>query len=588
VTSPFSEAGRLPRPPDPEWALAGDPSPELVEALARELKLPLPLCRVLAVRGLTDGEGARAFLRPLLDHLHPPELLSDASLAASRIAEAIQGGETILVHGDYDVDGVCAVTLLTCWIRTLGGRVVPFVPHRLKDGYDLGPAGLAAAAEAGASLLVTCDCGTVAHDAVRTARDRGLDVIVTDHHTPGDQLPPALAVVNPARSDCGYPNPALSGTGVVFKLCQLLGRKLGRPLDELIPHLDLVALATVADLVPLRGENRVLTRYGLRALGITGRPGLQALKEVSGIEGDVVEAGQVAFGLAPRINAAGRMGAAADALRLLLTDRPGEARELARELDRLNRERRDEDERTLEQALAHLARDYDPGRDLGVVVSGEGWHPGVIGIVASRVVERIHRPVVLVSVGEGGARGSGRSVPGVDLHAAIQGCAEHLTRFGGHRQAAGMDLDPQQIPAFRDAFNRQVTRQLDGRPPRPTVRGDAPLALSEVNRELHHYLGYLGPFGMGNPRPVFWSRAMEVDGRPRTVGRGHLKLLLRDGGERLDAIGFGLADRVPADSLGRGPVDVLFQLRENEYRGVRSLQARIVDLRPSAQSAPPS
>jgi single-stranded-DNA-specific exonuclease len=585
--SPF--AGKEPAPsaplppaPAPVWELAPAPEEDTVRRLAGELRLPPPLCRVLAARRVTDPEAAKRFLRPLLDDLHPPELLTGAPEAADRILRAVDEGETILVHGDYDVDGVCATALLTLWIRELGGRVTPFVPHRIRDGYDLGPAGIEAAQRAGARLLVTCDCGITAHGAVERARSEGLDVIVTDHHTPGSTLPPALAVVNPARSDCAYPGRGLAGAGVAFKLCHLLARRRGRPLAELLPHLDLVALATVADLVPLEGENRILVRFGLRALAATERPGLRALMQVTGVAGETVEAGQVGFQLAPRLNAAGRMGAANDALRLLLTEDRREAELLARQLDEVNARRRDEDERTLGEALERLRGRYDPREDFGVVLHGEGWHPGVVGIVASRVVERIHRPAVLLSVEEGRARGSARSVPGVDLHAAVKACREHLIRFGGHRQAAGMELEADRIPAFARAFDAAVRGQLDGRTPRPVVRGDAPLRLEEATDELHHFLRYIGPFGVGNPRPVFWARGAGLLGDPRVVGRGHLKLRLGEGRARLEAIGFGLGERMRPHELGRGPVDVLFQLRENVYRGVRSLQARLLDLRPAA------
>ncbi len=571
----------LPPLPTPRWELAPEPDGDLTRRLAEALRLPEALCRVLSARGIEDAAVARSFLRPLLDDLHPPEALTDARRAAARILKAVHGGETVLVHGDYDVDGVCAAALLTGWIRRLGGRAVPFVPHRLRDGYDLGDAGLEAARDAGASLLVTCDSGITAHAAIERAREMGIGVIVTDHHTPGSTLPRAVAVVNPARSDCDYPGPGLAGTGVVFKVCQLLARERGLPLTELLRDLDLVALATVADLVPLQGENRTLVRYGLRALARTRRPGLRALMEVSGVGEDEVNAGKVGFVLAPRINAAGRMGAAEDALRLLLSESPGEAQGLAAELDRLNTLRRDEDRRTLDEALTALEGRYDPASDFGVVLDGSGWHPGVIGIVASRVVERIHRPVVLLAVEDGAARGSARSVPGVHLYDAIRACSSHLTRFGGHRQAAGMDLAAGEIPRFRQAFNEQVRQQLGGRPPLPALRADAPLRISEATDELHHYLGYLGPFGIGNPRPVFWTRGVGISGRPRSVGRGHLKLRLREAEGELDAIGFGLAERVHPSGLGTGPVDALFQLRENEYRGVCTLQARLLDVRVS-------
>ncbi|TVR63652.1 MAG: single-stranded-DNA-specific exonuclease RecJ [Gemmatimonadales bacterium] len=580
VTSPAPAPGlELPRPPRPRWELAPAPDPHRVQALAQELHLPPALCRVLVARGIQEGEAARTFLRPLLDHLHPPHLLTDATRAARRILQAVEKGEGILVHGDYDVDGICSAALLTLWIRRLGGRVEAFVPDRLRDGYDLGPAGIERAEALGATLIVTCDSGIVAHDAVALARARGVDVVITDHHTPGETLPPAVAVVNPNRSDCDYPYPSLAGVGVAFKLCQLLGQMAGRPEAELLENLDLVALATVADLVPLTGENRVLVRYGLRVLQQARRPGVAALLEVTELAAEDVDAGKVGFVLAPRLNAAGRMGSAMEALELLLAPDLDRARTPARRLEALNALRRDEDARTLDEALERLAADYDPRRDFGVVVAGEGWHPGVIGIVASRIVERIHRPTVLLTTENGRARGSARSIPGVHLLDAVRAAEDHLVRFGGHRQAAGMDVETARIPHFREAFNKAVRHQLQDVQPRPRARGDVTLGLDEVSEELLHFLQYVGPFGIGNPEPIFWAAGVEVARGARIVGKGHLKLRLRERGRELEAIGFGLGHEMPPERLGAGPVDVLFRLRTNEFRGVRSLQAQLKDMR---------
>jgi single-stranded-DNA-specific exonuclease len=572
----------LPPPPDPVWELGGPPEPEAVGLLSEHLSLPPALSAVLVARGLADPDRVRAFLRPRLENLHPPVGLPDADRAVDRILKALERGETIFVHGDYDVDGVCATALLTRWLRRLGGRVVPFVPHRTEHGYDLSAAGVAAAAAAGAALLVTCDSGIAAHDAVAAARARGMDVVITDHHTPGPTLPPALAVVNPVRADSTYPEAVLCGAGVAYKLAQLLAERRGIDPSELHPLLALVALATVADLVPLEGENRILVRFGLRFLAHTRMPGLRALLEVAGVRGEV-DAGQVGFVLGPRINAIGRMGAADTALRLLLTEDRIEALALARELDEANRARKEEDRRTLAEALDLLARDYDPVRDFGVVLAGEGWHPGVIGIVASRIVERIHRPVVLVALDGGRGRGSARSVPGVHLYEALHGCAPFLDRFGGHRQAAGMDVAAYRIDAFRAAFNAQVRHQLGDRIPVPRLAAGTPLPISQADGELHRLLEYMAPFGIGNPRPVFWARGVELAGRPREVGDGHLKLRFRDAGHELEAIGFGLARRRPPEALASGRVDALFQLRTHEYRGQVSLQARLLDLRPAGE-----
>ncbi|HSR43583.1 MAG TPA: single-stranded-DNA-specific exonuclease RecJ, partial [Longimicrobiales bacterium] len=539
---------------------ASPPDPRRVRDLAAALGIPETVCAVLVVRGIHGPDPAKDHLRPLLDHLGPPDGLRDADRASARLLRAVAEGETVLVHGDYDVDGISATALYTRWLRRLGGRVEPFIPHRLRDGYDFGSAGLEAARSAGATVVLTADCGTVAHDAVERAGAAGLDVIVTDHHTPGDALPPALAVVNPNRADCDYPDGGLSGAGVAFKLCSQMALDAGVPFEELVPDLDLVALATVADLVPLQGENRVLVRYGLRALERTTKPGLRALLDLTGRTGKPVGTGQVAFGLAPRINAVGRMGHGLDALRLLLTDDADRARELAVLLDETNRVRQEEDRRTLDEALDLLARDYDPGSDFGVVLAAEGWHPGVIGIVASRIVERIHRPTVLVALDGERGRGSARSIPGFHLHDAVRSCARHLERFGGHRQAAGMDLRRDRVPAFREAFGRVARERLGEDDLRPRLRIDLETGLGGLDLRTCDVLEYLGPHGVGNPRPVFLVRNVRVVGSPRVVGSGHLKMRLGDGTTTLEAIGFGLAERHGPRVSEGSRVDAVFQL----------------------------
>jgi single-stranded-DNA-specific exonuclease len=532
-------------------------------------------------RGYGEPDEAKRFLRPKLSDLGDPTLLADADTAADRIAQAVRANETVFVHGDYDVDGICATALLTRWLRSLGGTVVPFVPHRLRDGYDFSIAGLEAAVEAGADLIVTADCGTVAHQTVADAHARGIDVIVTDHHTVGESLPPAAAVVNPQRADCRYPEKGLCGTGVVFRLAELVGRRLDAPSGALDELLDLVALATVADLVPLTGENRVFVHFGLRRFADSRIPGLRALLDVSEVPLASVTAGQLGFRVAPRINAAGRIGDSADALRLLLTDDPVEAGRIAAQLDAINTQRRDEDRRTLDEALATLAEIYDPESDFGVVLAGEGWHPGVIGIVASRVVERIHRPVVLVALTDGAARGSARSIPGFHLYESLSECAEHLARFGGHKQAAGMDVHPGSLESFRLAFNAAARRRLEGQDLRPSLRPDLDLDLSAVDERFLHWLSYLGPHGMGNPGPLFRARSVALEGS-RLVGTNHVKATLRSAAARVDGIGFGLADVHDVASLGQRAWDVLFRLEANEWRGRVTPQAKIIALHPAA------
>lgn len=572
-------AGRL-RAPDPRWEAPPEIDDGAVGVLTRELRLPPALCTVLAARGLVDVEEAKRFLRPRLDHLHDAALLADGPQAARRIARAVTEGETIFVHGDYDVDGICATALLTRFLRSRGADVVPFVPHRIRDGYDFSSSGLAAAEAAGAGLIVTADCGTVAHGPIAAARERGMDVVVTDHHTVGDTLPAATAVVNPQRPDCDYPDKRLCGAGLAYRLCELVADELGEGHDDLRGWVDLVAVATVADLVPLEGENRVLVSYGLRRLARSGVVGMRALLDVSDVTPEAVTAGRIGFRVAPRINAAGRVGEASDALRLLLTDDAAEARELARRLDELNGRRRDEDRRTLDEALEDLVGRFDPTSDFGVVLSGRGWHPGVIGIVASRVVERIHRPVVMMSVDGEKARGSARSIPGFHLYRALARCAEHLDRFGGHRQAAGMDLRVESIEAFREAFNAVARAELADVDLRPTLRPDADLDLADADLDLAHWLGYLGPHGMGNPGPLFRARKVRVE-QARVVGDGHLKAVLRQGPARVDAIGFGLAERLAPEAIGEEPFDALLRLERNEWRGRTTVQAKLTDLRPA-------
>ena len=579
---PDDLAGKL-RSPDPTWILPRPPDPAAVHTLVESLRLPAAVCSVLVTRGVTAPDQAKDFLRPRLEHLRDAARLADGPVAAERIAAAIGAGDTILVHGDYDVDGICATALLTRWLRTLGGQIVPFVPHRLRDGYDFGSAGLAAARAAAATLIVTADCGTVAHETVASASREAIDVVITDHHTVAGSLPEAVAVVNPQRPDCEYPDKGLCGTGVAYKLCELVADALNADSDALVTYLDLVALATVADLVPLTGENRVLVHHGLRRFARTHIPGLAALLKVAGVPVADVTAGRLGFVVAPRINAAGRIGESADALRLLLTDDEGEARQLAEQLDTTNRDRQDEDKRTLAEALAMLEREYDPGSDFGVVLAGEGWHPGVVGIVASRVVERIHRPVVMIALDGERGRGSARSIPGFHLHDALQACSAHMVRFGGHKQAAGMDVTRHSVAAFREAFNAEAGSRLDSADLRPRLRTDFVLDLEDVDLQLVHWMSYLGPHGMGNPGPLFVARAAALQ-RAKVVGDNHLKATLSQGAGRIDAIGFGLAERHPPEPVMAVPHDVVFRLERNEWRGTARVQARLISLRASGSA----
>jgi single-stranded-DNA-specific exonuclease len=570
-------------PPARRWVFPAAPDEVRVDLIARELRLPPPLCRLLVQRGFAEPQSVREFLRPHAGHIHPPGALAGMDAAVARITAGIRAREVMLIHGDYDVDGICSTALFVRALRMMGARAEPFVPHRLQDGYDLSEAGLRAARAVGATLIITADCGIVAHDAVLQARALGIEVVVTDHHTPGPSLPDAVAVVNPNRPDCLYPDKSLAGVGVAYKVCCAVAAETGFPPERLHALLDLVALATIADLAPLTGENRALVRWGLRVLPQTPNPGLRALIRSSGLAGKgEISASQVGYVLAPRLNAVGRMSEAFAGVRLLLTDDPAEAELIAQSLEAENRVRQGVDQQTLKEALAALELSFDPERDWGVVLAAQGWHPGVIGIVASRVVERIHRPTVLIALsGADEGRGSARSIHGFHLYQGMSACAGHLVRFGGHRMAAGCSILPGRVDGFREAFNAHARATLTPEHLVPEVRIDLELGLHHADDSLARMLRYAGPFGAGNATPVFATRGVAVSGYPKVVGQNHLKLTLAGNGATLDAIGFGMADRGGESWMNGAPLDVAFRLEENVWNGRTSLQARLVDLRPA-------
>jgi single-stranded-DNA-specific exonuclease len=589
VSSPEGVPGALfaaPYEAPRRWLLRGEHADlaESVAALTAALKVPPALAKLLVLRGFAEPVAAMKFMKPQLTNLHDPHLLADMDRAVARLVRAIQSGEKILAHGDYDVDGICAASLLTRVLRRLGAVVEPFVPHRMKDGYDLGYAGVRYAVEVGASVIVTGDCGIVAHDAVREAVAAGIDVIVTDHHTPGDTLPLAVAVLNPNRRDCPYPEKGLSGAGVAFKLCEAMVSALGGERDALLWELDLVGLATIADLVPLRGENRILAHFGLRVMRQTRNAGLRALLRVAEIDIDhPLVAGQVSHMLAPRLNAVGRMGAAMRGVKLLLAESDAEANPLAVEMDAENRARQAVDRQILHEALGMLDGSFDPAHDWALVLSSPDWHPGVIGIVASRVVERVHRPVVLIAEDpeRGRGRGSARSIPPFHLYDGIHGCAELLERYGGHRQAAGLELRLERLADFRRALNEHAHTVLTPDDLIAELRVDLEIGLDEATDELYSLLRHFGPFGMGHPQPVFVARGIGIAGEPREVGNGqHLKLTLSDGNARLPAVGFRMAARARSIDFTR-PIDVAFHLHEDRWNGRSQLQARLIDFRPT-------
>lgn len=559
------------------WVVVPPPDPGLMRVLAAELSLPLPLAAILVQRGYGTPDAARRFLRPRLTDLADPLALTDMARAVVVIRDAVRSRVPILVHGDYDVDGQCAAALLTRVLRAAGADASAFVPHRLRDGYDFGPAGLVEAAARGAGLVITCDCGITAVDTVAAARAAGLRVVVTDHHLPGAVLPPADAVVDPQRADDTSGLAMLCGTGLAFKLAQALTPALGLPPALPLHLLDLVALATVADVVPLVGENRILVKHGLKLLAESRWPGVRALIAASGLAGKPIRTGHLGYILGPRLNAAGRIGDAVDGLRLLLTDDPAEAALLAHRLEALNAERQQLDQRTLDEALKQVEDRVDAGLESGLVLHGDGWHPGVVGIVASRVVERFGRPTLLIAFDGDIGKGSGRSISRFDLHAALTACGDLLERYGGHQMAAGVTIRRAQLDAFRTRFAEAARAALGPDDLVPEQRVDLEIEPAEATRELEHLARYLEPCGAGNPAPVYGVRGVRFV-RRTLVGNGHLKGVLQSGDAELPAIGFHWADR--AAGLGDGPVDVAFRLETNEWQGRTTLQARICALAP--------
>jgi single-stranded-DNA-specific exonuclease len=583
VTAPSSitrASAEAPRArPSARWVRPQLPDEQAVANLAAELRLPIAICRLLCQRGYADVEPAKRYLRPRLDQLHDPSLLLDLDRAVDRLARAIRARELIMVHGDYDVDGMCSTALLLRAIKQFGGRATPFIPRRLEDGYDLSMAGVDAAIAAGAKVLITCDCGTNALEPVAAACAAGIDVIISDHHLPGGPLPKCVAVLNPKRPGCEYPDKDLAAVGVAFKIALALAKALGENEEPVLRMLDLVALATIADIAPLRGENRVMARYGLRRLAASPIPGLRALIRAAGIEGKPLTAGRVGFILAPRLNAVGRLGHALRGVELLMTEDDHEANSIARELEELNRRRQELDRATLRDA-SHMIDALDLDSTYGIVLGGQGWHPGVIGIVASRLVEEVCRPVVLVALDGETGKGSGRSISGFDLHGALTECADLLIRFGGHKAAAGVTVATERMQEFKERFNEVARSRLTPDDLVPEVRVDLDIALGEATPDLEALLRHFEPFGAGNATPVLAASGVRIAEPPRVLRNGHLKLRLAADGTQLDAIGWGMADIAPRLSTST-PLDVAFRLERDEWNGVSRLQARLADVRES-------
>ncbi len=549
--------------------------------LASALGLHPLAARVLAARGFADPAAARAFLDAPLDGLPDPFSMKGMAAAVARLAAALERGERIATYGDYDVDGVTSTVLLSSFLRAAGGDVVTYTPHRLVEGYGLNTAAVEKLAAAGVKLLVSLDCGITSVEEVRAAAALGVETVVVDHHTVPVELPAAVAILNPHQPGCAFPSKELSAVGVTFMLLMALRRALreagrfgdARPEPNLKQALDLVALGTVADVVPLTGANRILVRHGLAEIAATRRPGLRALKRVAGVAEGAVTAGQVGFRLGPRINAAGRLDDAGRGVRLLSTADEAEAGALASALDRENQARQEIERRMLAEALDDAAAAVRRGAR-GLVLAREGWHAGVVGIVAARVAERFHRPAVLIGFDGAEGKGSGRSIEGFHLYDALAACRGHLARFGGHRHAAGVTIAAAEVGPFRAAFEAHAAAALAPEDLVPRCRIDAWVAEGDLTARAAEDLERLGPYGAGHPEPVFAFRSRPA--RARTVGAGaaHLKLGLAG----LDAIGFSMGDRL---ELCQGPVEAAFTLGFDDWDGTRRLQLKLRDLRAS-------
>ncbi|HJO37679.1 MAG TPA: single-stranded-DNA-specific exonuclease RecJ [Vicinamibacterales bacterium] len=554
----------------------------LAESLSRDLGVAPIIGRLLAQRSVDGVESGRRFLNPTLEQLHDPFGLLGIPEAVERILTAVSRRERIAVHGDYDVDGVTATVMVRRVLELLNADVTHYIPNRLVDGYGLEPAGVERLHADGAKVIVSVDCGIRSLDAAERARELGVDLIVTDHHEPGEQLPRALAVVNPKRPDCDYPDTQLAGAGVAFKLVQALCLRVER--ETWLPaFVKIAAIGTIADVVPLHGENRVIAKVGLEGLskGPNG-VGLRALLDVAGLTGKTLDSFNVAFGIAPRVNAAGRMGSPDLAARLLLTSdeaRRDEAASLARDLDEENTRRRSEEQEIAAQARKAVESNPDIGAHGMVVVAGNGWHRGVIGIVASKLVETFAKPALVLSIDGETAHGSGRSIPGFDLLSALKHCADVFLRYGGHRQAAGVTLDATRVSELRSRLNAYADERLGPEELTPRLHVDAPLALSDITSDVVQGLRRLEPFGSGNPRPIFQASGLTVVEGPKVLKQRHLTMSVKQAGRVVRAVAWRAAERKAFVEAQAGALDVAYSLMENHFRGETRIELSVADVR---------
>ena len=553
---------------------------QAAERLSAELEISPVAGRILAGRGIRTAAEARSYIRPSLDSLHDPFLMRDMGLAVDRLCQAIDNHERIMVYGDYDVDGTTAVALMYSFLKTQTYNLIYYIPDRYTEGYGISTKGIDTAKEKGCTLVIALDCGIKSVEKMQYAKSLGVDFIICDHHTPGDIIPEAVAVLNMKRSDCHYPYKELSGCGVGFKLVQAYAQRRLLPMQQVYRLLPLLAMSIASDVVPVTGENRILAFYGLRALNASPSVGVQAIMKVAGIEGKTVNMSDLVFKFGPRINAAGRIKSGAEAVRLLITDDAEAALRFAQDIDSYNQDRRDKDTKTTDEALEQLQQDPMNATKHTTVVFSPDWHKGVVGIAASRLTETYYRPTIVLTAGDDDIiSGSARSVSDFDIYTAIDSCRDLLTNFGGHKFAAGLSMHQKDLPEFQRRFEEYVAAHITPEQQVPTLDIEAEVELSDMNWKMYKILQCLEPFGPGNERPLFLCRHLINNRSTRAVSEGrHLHLDLTDRIVAMDGIAFGQGDK--AEHLQNGnSIDICFYLEENTYRGRSTLQMNAQDIK---------
>ncbi len=555
------------------------PDTSLVFRLAEEFKTSEIIGRVLANRDIESLESSRSFFDPKLSQLHDPFLMKDMDIAAGMVAEKVKSGGRIFIFGDYDVDGTTGSSALFLFLTSLECDAKVYIPDRIKEGYGLSREGIDVAKDWGADLLISCDCGINATDEVTYANDQNLEVIITDHHMPDENLPEANAILNPKQPDCSYPFKGLCGGAVVFKLIQAVSLLLELDDDLVHQYIDLITLGTAADIVPLTDENRIIVKHGLKSLSKTKRPGLRALLEVSGLGEKELTVGRLLFWAAPRINAAGRLGDANRAVQLMTTENLPESLKLARELDEENRQRQDLQQSMVDEAIMKVNAEVDLEKEKAIVLWDDNWHEGVIGIVASKIKETYHRPAVIISLSNGTGKGSARSVKGFDLYENLTECRELLDGYGGHPMAAGLTLDRKNLEDFRTRFSNLAYETLADDDLVNSLDIEGEMDLNLIDGRFMDFLEKLAPFGPGNMTPKFITRHVIPVGNPRLVGNGdHLKFRAKKGETSYDAIGFNMGNHYEKLITGK-PIDIAYVVEKNEWQGRTSIQLNIRDIK---------